>query len=138
MTRLIKKYSNRRLYDTESSSYISNEAICHLLEQGERIKIVSIQDGSDITRDVLLNIFAEKEAHSAQPVLSLNSLSLLATYDDALLTGVLSYFIEESLQWFMENQHLFRQQMENFDASSPHENIREALQKIKEALQQRV
>jgi len=58
--RIIKKYSNRRLYDTETSAYVNLEQIADLIRSGEEVKVVSVSDGGDLTRAVLLQVVMEQ------------------------------------------------------------------------------
>jgi len=58
--RIIKKYSNRRLYATETSAYVNLEQIAELIRSGEEVKVVSVSDGDDLTRAVLLQVVMEQ------------------------------------------------------------------------------
>lgn len=58
--RIIKKYSNRRLYDTQTSAYVNLDQIAALVRGGEEIKVVSVSDGEDLTRAVLLQVVMEQ------------------------------------------------------------------------------
>jgi polyhydroxyalkanoate synthesis repressor PhaR len=58
--RIIKKYSNRRLYDTQTSAYVNLEQIATLVRGGEEIKVISVSDGEDLTRAVLLQVVMEQ------------------------------------------------------------------------------
>jgi len=73
-TRVIKKYPNRRLYDTEVSSYITIEDVRHLIVDGEDFEVRDARSGEDLTRQVLLQIIAEHE-QDGEPVLSLAGFS---------------------------------------------------------------
>src|SRR5256885_16823784 len=72
--RIIKKYPNRRLYDTEISSYITLEEVRQLVLDGETFEVRDAKSGEDLTRSVLLQIIAEHEEHG-QPMLSPQLLS---------------------------------------------------------------
>ena len=75
-TRIIKKYPNRRLYDTEISSYITIEDVRQLILDGESFEVRDAKSGEDLTRSVLLQIIAEHE-QDGQPMLSTQLLSHL-------------------------------------------------------------
>ncbi|MBO9717955.1 MAG: polyhydroxyalkanoate synthesis regulator DNA-binding domain-containing protein, partial [Pseudoxanthomonas sp.] len=62
-TRIIKKYPNRRLYDTEISSYITIEDVRQLILDGESFEVRDAKSGEDLTRSVLLQIIAEQDLH---------------------------------------------------------------------------
>lgn len=66
MTRLIKKYKNRRLYDMEKSQYVTVEELQHYVMEGVRFHVEDSSDGKDITSAVLLQIFVEMEAGTTQ------------------------------------------------------------------------
>lgn len=59
--RIIKKYSNRRLYDTQASAYVNLEQIAALVRAGDEIKVVAVSDGEDLTRQVLLQVVMEQQ-----------------------------------------------------------------------------
>ena len=73
-TRVIKKYPNRRLYDTEISSYITIEDVRQLIVDGEEFEVRDAKTGEDLTRQVLLQIISEHEG-DGQPMLSTQLLS---------------------------------------------------------------
>jgi polyhydroxyalkanoate synthesis repressor PhaR len=73
-TRIIKKYPNRRLYDTEISSYITIEDVRQLIVDGEEFEVRDAKSGDDLTRLVLLQIISEQE-QDGEPVLSTQLLS---------------------------------------------------------------
>ena len=66
MIRLIKKYKNRRLYDTQSSQYINSDQLRDLVIQGQLFKIEDSESGKDITNTILLQIIVEMEAGTSQ------------------------------------------------------------------------
>ena len=82
--RVIKKYPNRRLYDTEISSYITVEDVRQLIVDGEDFEVRDAKTGEDLTRSILLQIIAEHE-QDGQPVLSTQLLSqIIRFYGDSL------------------------------------------------------
>ena len=72
--RIIKKYPNRRLYDTEISSYITIEDVRQLILDGESFEVRDAKSGEDLTRSVLLQIISEQE-QDGEPILSTQMLS---------------------------------------------------------------
>ena len=74
--RIIKKYPNRRLYDTEISSYVTLEDIRQLVQDGESFEVQDAKTQQDLTRSVLLQIITERE-EQGQPLLTTNMLSQL-------------------------------------------------------------
>ena len=116
--RIIKKYPNRRLYDTEISSYITIEDVRQLIVDGEDFEVRDAKTGDDLTRQVLLQIIAEHE-QDGQPMLSTQLLSHLIRFYGDSLQGFMGNYLERSVQLFMEQQQGFRQQMGNLLGQSP-------------------
>ena len=117
-TRIIKKYPNRRLYDTEISSYITIEDVRQLIVDGETFEVRDAKTGDDLTRQVLLQIIAEHE-QDGQPMLSTQLLSQLIRFYGDSLQGFMGNYLERSMQLFMEQQQQFRQQMGGLLGQTP-------------------
>ena len=116
--RIIKKYPNRRLYDTEISSYITIEDVRQLIIDGETFEVRDAKTGDDLTRQVLLQIIAEHE-QDGQPMLSTQLLSHLIRFYGDSLQGFMGNYLERSMTAFLEQQQTFRQQMGNLLGQSP-------------------
>lgn len=117
-TRVIKKYPNRRLYDTDISSYITIEDVRQLIVDGEEFEVRDAKSGEDLTRQVLLQIIAEHE-QDGQPMLSTQMLSqIIRLYGDSL-QGFMGTYLDRSMQTFMEQQAQFRQQMGSVLGQTP-------------------
>ncbi|MCE3003811.1 MAG: polyhydroxyalkanoate synthesis repressor PhaR [Xanthomonadaceae bacterium] len=117
-TRVIKKYPNRRLYDTEISSYITIEDVRQLVIDGETFEVRDAKSGEDITRSVLLQIIAEHEEHG-QPMFSTNLLSQVIRFYGDSLQGFMGSYLEKSLQTFLEQSQQFRSQLNSLIGQSP-------------------
>ena len=117
-TRVIKKYPNRRLYDTEISSYITIEDVRQLIIDGETFEVRDAKTGDDLTRQVLLQIIAEHE-QDGQPMLSTQLLSHLIRFYGDSLQGFMGNYLERSMTLFLEQQQTFRQQMGNLLGQTP-------------------
>lgn len=116
--RIIKKYPNRRLYDTEISSYITIEDVRQLIVDGEEFEVRDAKTGEDLTRQVLLQIIAEHE-QDGEPMLSTQLLSQLIRFYGDSLQGFMGSYLERSMQMFLEQQNQFRQQMGNMLGQTP-------------------
>ena len=116
--RIIKKYPNRRLYDTEISSYITIEDVRQLILDGESFEVRDAKSGEDLTRSVLLQIISEQE-QDGEPILSTQMLSQIIRFYGDSLQGFMGNYLERSVQLFMEQQQGFRQQMGNLLGQSP-------------------
>ena len=109
-SRVIKKYPNRRLYDTVISSYITIEDVRQLIVDGEDFEVRDAKTGEDLTRCVLLQIIAEHE-QDGEPMLSTQLLSQIIRFYGDSLQGYMGSYLERSVQLFMEQQQQLRQQM---------------------------
>ncbi|MBV7434594.1 hypothetical protein KRX19_06080 [Cardiobacteriaceae bacterium TAE3-ERU3] len=121
--RPIKKYANRRLYDSRDSRYVCTSDIYDMLTAGEVVTITDARSGNDITRPVLLNILAEAELDGKKPILSQQMLSQLLSYNDDVLAGFLGNYLEQCLDVFIRNEDVLHASMQNFDRPSPYELI---------------
>ena len=116
--RIIKKYPNRRLYDTEISSYITIEDVRQLIVDGENFEVRDAKTGDDLTRTVLLQIIAEQE-QDGDPILSTQLLSQIIRFYGDSMQGFMGNYLERSMQVFLEQQQQFRQQMGNLLGQTP-------------------
>ena len=116
--RVIKKYPNRRLYDTRISSYITIEDVRQLIVDGEEFEVRDAKSGEDLTRCVLLQIIAEHE-HDGEPMLSTQLLSQIIRFYGDSLQGFMGSYLERSMQMFLEQQQQFRQQMSGLIGQAP-------------------
>jgi polyhydroxyalkanoate synthesis repressor PhaR len=99
----IKKYANRRLYDTESSTYITLDRLAQMVREGREFEVVDAKSGDDITRQVLTQIIVDEEARGAT-MLPLNFLKqLIGLYGNSMQTFVPSY-LEAAMDAFQRNQ----------------------------------
>jgi polyhydroxyalkanoate synthesis repressor PhaR len=104
--RIIKKYPNRRLYDTERSAYITLNEVHQIVRSGEEFKVVDANSGEDITRAVLVQIITEQEG-GEKPIFSTEMLTkFIRFYDDAAQT-MFGDFLEKNMQSFVEQQKRF-------------------------------
>lgn len=101
--RIIKKYPNRRLYDTVESRYITLGDVRRLVLDQVEFCVVDKRTGQDITRPVLLQVIAEQEQRSGT-VLSQDFLAQLIRSHDAGLEGMLSSYLEQSLRLFLSEK----------------------------------
>jgi polyhydroxyalkanoate synthesis repressor PhaR len=116
--RIIKKYPNRRLYDTEISSYITVEDVRQLIVDGEDFEVRDAKTGEDLTRSILLQIIAEHE-QDGQPVLSTQLLSQIIRFYGDSLQGFMGNYLERSMQMFLEQQGQLRRQLGGVLGQSP-------------------
>ncbi len=121
----IKKYANRRLYNTATSCYVTLDYLANLVKAGADFAVYDARSGDDITRSVLTHIIVEEEAkgHSMLPVSFLRN--LISFYGDSLQVVVPRY-LEHSMQAFSRNQEQMREYMSGaFDGLNPFTSFEE-------------
>lgn len=108
--RLIKKYPNRRLYDTAESRYITLDEVRDMVLNEVAFKVIDRQSEEDITRNILLQIIMEQES-GGEPLFSADMLSrFIRNYGEAAQTGFAEY-LDTSLRFFSEQQKSMQEQM---------------------------
>jgi polyhydroxyalkanoate synthesis repressor PhaR len=104
---IIKKYANRRLYNTETSSYITLDHIAQMTREGRHFLVFDARTGEDITRAVLTQIVMEEEA-GGQTMLPVNFLrQIISMYGDSM-QAMVPHYLEASMAAFADNQTKFR------------------------------
>ena len=107
--RLIKKYPNRRLYDTQTSAYITLSDVKELVLSRVSFKAVDAKTGEDLTRSTLLQIIAEEELSSV-PLFSTDFLSQMIHFYGHPMQTELGKYLETSVQSFSESEKVFQEQ----------------------------
>jgi polyhydroxyalkanoate synthesis repressor PhaR len=102
--RLIKKYPNRRLYDTQTSSYITLADVKQLVLDNEEFSIVDAKTEQDLTRSILLQIILEEEANGT-PMFSSTALAQIIRYYGHAMQGMMSAYLEKNIQAFIDIQN---------------------------------
>jgi polyhydroxyalkanoate synthesis repressor PhaR len=119
---IIKKYANRRLYNTESSAYITLEHLAEMVRQKRHFQVLDAKTGEDITHNVLTQIIMEEEQRGTN-MLPVNFLrQLIGMYGDSMQSMV-PQFLEESLEAFQRNQTQFRDAMAGAFSAGPFAEI---------------
>jgi len=126
-TIVIKKYANRRLYNTASSSYVTLETLCTMVKQGQDFVVYDAKSGDDITRAVLTQIIVEEESKGGQNLLPIRFLKqLISYYGEGLPQSVLPNYLEIAMENFTQNQEKLTSYMsENLGSVFPFGNIEE-------------
>lgn len=107
---VIKKYANRRLYNTDTSSYVTLDDLCEMVKAGQDFIVYDAKSGEDLTRQILTQIIFEQESRG-QNLLPIGFLrSLIGFYDDSI-KEVLPHYLESSMQNFLSNQEKMREYM---------------------------
>ena len=107
--RLIKKYPNRRLYDTRTSSYITLADVKELVLRHEQFQVVDAKTGDDLTRSILLQIILEEEA-GGMPMFTSDLLSQLIRFYGNAMQGMVGNYLEKNMQTFVQVQKQLQEQ----------------------------
>ena len=107
--RLIKKYPNRRLYDTRTSSYITLADVKELVLRHEQFQVVDAKTSEDLTRSILLQIILEEEA-GGMPMFTSDLLSQLIRFYGNAMQGMVGNYLEKNMQTFVQVQKQLQEQ----------------------------
>lgn len=110
--RILRKYTNRRLYDTSRSCYVTLEDVKQLVLSGEKFQVQDSKTGNDLTRNILLQIISEQEAEGHGTLLTNQVLQQLIRFYGDSMQGMMSQYLEQSIAAFLEHQDRIREQMQ--------------------------
>ncbi len=110
--RILRKYTNRRLYDTSRSCYVTLDDVKQLVLSGEAFKVEDSKTGNDLTRNILLQIISEQEAQGHGTLLTNQVLQQLIRFYGDSMQGMMSQYLEQSIASFLEHQDRIRDQMQ--------------------------
>lgn len=112
---IIKKYPNRRLYDTQSSTYITFSDVKQLVMDGDTFQVVDAKTNEDLTRSILLQIILEEEA-GGSPMFSSAVLSQIIRFYGHAMQGMMGNYLEKNVQAFIDiQQKLAENSLTNYD-----------------------
>jgi polyhydroxyalkanoate synthesis repressor PhaR len=118
MPRTIKKYANRRLYDTHASKHVTLDGIRQLVVDGEDLVVIDDTNGEDITRSILLQVIAEQE-QGGRPILSAGMLRHIIRFYGNPLQEFMAQYLESSVESFLNQQKGMQDQFREFLAKTP-------------------
>ena len=124
----LKKYPNRRLYNTTESRYVTIEDVRKLIVAGESIHVVEGKGGEDITRSVLLQILAEQETEGHESVLTNRVIENLIRFYGDRMGGVVGRYIEQSIVAFLDHQDQWRTHLRQLNEMNPLNLMRQAFE----------
>jgi polyhydroxyalkanoate synthesis repressor PhaR len=104
---IVKKYANRRLYNTETSSYITLDHLSTMTREGREFKVIDAKSGEDITHNVLTQIIMEEETRGSTMLPASFLRQLIAMYGDQM-QSLVPLYLEASMDAFRRNQEQFR------------------------------
>lgn len=108
---IIKKYANRRLYNTGASSYVTLDDLAQMVKDGEDFVVQDAKTGEDITRSVLTQIIVEEEAKGGQTLLPISFLRQLIAFYGQGMQGIVPQYLESSMSAFTAQQDKWRDYM---------------------------
>ncbi len=115
----IKKYANRRLYNTGTSTYVTLEDLAAMVKEGEDFLVYDAKTGDDITRQVLAQIIFEQENKAGQNLLPTTFLRQLIRFYGDSMQMVVPKYLEQSIETLTREQEKFRKQMTNTFSMTP-------------------
>jgi polyhydroxyalkanoate synthesis repressor PhaR len=104
---IIKKYANRRLYNTETSTYITLHDLADIIRAGRAVEVVDAKSGADLTRATLAQLILEEESRGAA-LLPVNFLKSVITFYDNSMQTILPHYLEMVMDVFQKNQNRIR------------------------------
>jgi len=116
---VIKKYANRRLYNTGTSTYVTLEDLAEMVKKGEEFTVQDAKTGDDITHPVLTQIIFELENKDGQNMLPIPFLRQLISFYGDQMQQIVPSFLEQSMIAFAKEQERFRDQMKQAIGKSP-------------------
>jgi polyhydroxyalkanoate synthesis repressor PhaR len=129
---LIKRYASRRLYNTETSDYVTLEDIAGFIREGREVQIIDLKSGDDLTRQYLLQIVAEHESRG-ESVLPINVLTDLVRSYTTHATSSVPQFLAASFDMFRESQSKWAESMTQINPMMPKIPGLEAMQAQQDA-----
>ena len=107
--RVLKKYPNRRLYDTQTSAYITLADVKQMVLDAENFEVRDAKTGEDLTRSILLQIILEEET-AGMPMFSTQTLGQIIRFYGHTMQGLMGTYLEKNLQTFFDLQKRFSEQ----------------------------
>jgi polyhydroxyalkanoate synthesis repressor PhaR len=120
--RLIKKYPNRRLYDTHTSSYITLADVKELVVKQIDFQVVDAKSGEDLTRSILLQIILDEESAGA-PMFSHDVLTQLIRFYGDAMQGIMGNYLERNVQAFLDIQKALQEQSRQLYGESMNKDL---------------
>ncbi|WP_137129287.1 polyhydroxyalkanoate synthesis repressor PhaR [Rhizobium sp. FY34] len=116
---VIKKYANRRLYNTGTSTYVTLEDLAQMVKKGDDFTVQDAKSGDDITHSVLTQIIFEQESKTGNTLLPISFLRQLISYYGDQMQMVVPTFLEHSMKTFADQQTQMREQMTRAFGETP-------------------
>ena len=116
---IIKKYANRRLYNTETSTYITQSDLAGIIRSGQNVEVVDAKTGDDLTRSILLQIILEEESGGV-PLFTSELLSGFIRFYGSAMQGMLGKYLENNMRTFVDFQQKLQEQSRLMHGDNSH------------------
>ncbi|RWB72869.1 MAG: polyhydroxyalkanoate synthesis repressor PhaR [Mesorhizobium sp.] len=135
---VIKKYANRRLYNTGTSTYVTLEDLAEMVKKGEEFTVQDAKTGDDITHPVLTQIIFELENKDGQNMLPIPFLRQLISFYGDQMQMIVPSFLEQSMIAFSKEQERFREQMKGAFGKTPMDMMKTPMKALEEQTRRNV
>ncbi|TIV96221.1 MAG: polyhydroxyalkanoate synthesis repressor PhaR, partial [Mesorhizobium sp.] len=135
---VIKKYANRRLYNTGTSTYVTLEDLADMVKKGEEFTVQDAKTGDDITHPVLTQIIFELENKDGQNMLPIPFLRQLISFYGDQMQMIVPSFLEQSMIAFSKEQERFREQMKGAFGKAPMDMMKTPMKALEEQTRRNV
>lgn len=135
---VIKKYANRRLYNTGTSTYVTLEDLAEMVKKGEEFTVQDAKTGDDITHPVLTQIIFELENKDGQNMLPIPFLRQLISFYGDQMQMIVPSFLEQSMIAFSKEQERFREQMKGAFGKTPIDMMKTPMKALEEQTRRNV
>lgn len=132
--RLLKKYPNRRIYDTETSSFVALPEIRQMIIDRQQIRVVHSKTGKDLTRSVLMQIISEMESEGHESLLTNRILEELIRFYGDKMVALIGPYLEQQILQSLASQDLWREQLAK-TFSQPYPTPEQAVRQLVEHYQ---
>lgn len=135
---VIKKYANRRLYNTGTSTYVTLEDLAEMVKKGEEFTVQDAKTGDDITHPVLTQIIFELENKDGQNMLPIPFLRQLISFYGDQMQMIVPSFLEQSMIAFSREQERFREQLKGAFGKTPMDMMKTPMKALEEQTRRNV
>ncbi|TPI45726.1 polyhydroxyalkanoate synthesis repressor PhaR [Mesorhizobium sp. B2-9-1] len=135
---VIKKYANRRLYNTGTSTYVTLEDLAEMVKKGEEFTVQDAKTGDDITHPVLTQIIFELENKDGQNMLPIPFLRQLISFYGDQMQMIVPSFLEQSMIAFSKEQERFREQLKGTFGKAPIDMMKTPIKALEEQTRRNV
>ncbi|MDX8513810.1 polyhydroxyalkanoate synthesis repressor PhaR [Mesorhizobium captivum] len=135
---VIKKYANRRLYNTGTSTYVTLEDLAEMVKKGEEFTVQDAKTGDDITHPVLTQIIFELENKDGQNMLPIPFLRQLISFYGDQMQMIVPSFLEQSMIAFSKEQERFREQLKGAFGKTPIDMMKTPMKALEEQTRRNV